>query len=231
MNHSTIKGLPDTERPYEKCLKNGPTALSNAELLAVILRTGTKGTSSVELAREILSRSKVKSDLLGLHYLTISDLCRMKGIGIVKAVQIQCITELSRRMAKAVAGEKCVFTSAKAIADYYMEDFRHSTQEQVLLLMFDTKGTLLCEQIISKGTVNQSCISPREIFLEALEHHAVYIILLHNHPSGDVTPSPEDQMLTKRVWECGDLLGIALMDHIILGDKCYFSFREQGIIQ
>lgn len=231
MNHNTIKELPDAERPYEKCLKCGPASLTDAELLAVILRTGTRGTTSIELAREILSRSNVRPNLLGLHSLTTAQLCEIKGVGTVKAVQIQCITELSRRMAKARAGEGRSFVNARAIADYYMEDFRHLEQEQVMLLMFDTKGMLLAEQIISRGTVSQACVSPREIFLAALQNRAVYVILMHNHPSGDVTPSTEDHMLTKRVWEAGNLLGIALMDHIIIGDMRYLSFREQGIIK
>lgn len=230
LNHNTIKSLPDEERPYEKCLKYGPAALTDAELLAVVLRTGTQGATSIELAREILGRSKVESNLLGLHYLTVADLKEIRGVGSVKAVQIQCITELSRRMAKAVGSPKRAFSSAKEIANYYMEDFRHLAQEQVLLLMFDTKGALLGDPVISKGTVNQSCISPREIYLEALEHHAVYVILLHNHPSGDAKPSPEDELLTKRVWESGEMLGVALMDHIIIGEKCYFSFHEAGLL-
>lgn len=231
MDHITIKGLPDEERPYEKCLNHGPKALTDAELLAVLLRTGRQGATSVELAREILNRSRGKASLLGLHYLTLSELRSIPGVGSVKAVQIQCITELCRRMAKASAGEGRVFTSARAIADYYMEDFRHLPQEQVLLLMFDIKGRLLGETVISKGTVSQACVSPREIFLEALNYYAVYVILLHNHPSGDVSPSPEDQLLTQRVWESGNLLGIALMDHIIIGDRQYYSFREQGMIK
>lgn len=231
MNHYTVKGLPDDERPYEKCLKMGPASLTDAELLAVILRTGTRGITSIELAREILNRPKDKSNLLGLYGLTVSELCEIRGVGTVKAVQIQCITELSRRMAKARAGEGRSFHSAAAIAEYYMEDFRHLPQEQVMLLMFDTKGMLLKDEIISKGTVSQSCASPREIFLTALNHRAVYVILMHNHPSGDVTPSPEDHILTKRVREAGTMLGIPLMDHIILGDRRYFSFREQGIIK
>lgn len=149
----------------------------------------------------------------------------------MKAVQIQCITELSRRIAKAAAAEGNTFTSAQAIAEYYMEDFRHLDQERVFLLSFDTRGKLLSEKTISMGTVSQSCVSPREIFLEALECHAVYVILLHNHPSGDPQPSPEDRLLTMRVRESGKLLEIPLMDHIILGDRCYFSFREEGIIK
>ncbi|MDO4345528.1 MAG: DNA repair protein RadC [Eubacteriales bacterium] len=230
MDHQTIKTMPDAERPYEKCLDSGPSSLTDAELLAVILRTGTPGRTSVELAREILNRAEGTSGLFGLHYLTIPELCKIKGVGKVKAVQIQCITELSRRIAKAAAGEGHIFQNAEAIAGYYMEDFRYLLQEQVMLLMFDTKGMLLGERIISIGTVNQSCISPREIFLEALKHHAVYVILLHNHPSGDVTPSPEDSLVTERMRQAGEILGIELMDHIILGDRRYFSFREKGML-
>lgn len=231
MNHYTMKHLPDDERPYEKCLNAGPAVLTDAELLAVILRTGTKGTTSVGLAKEILNRSTVKPGLLGLHHLSTSELRSIKGVGMVKAVQLQCIAELSRRIAKAAAGGGHIFTSAKAIADYYMEDFRHLCQEQVFLLCFDTKGELLSEKMISKGTVSQACVSPREVFLEALKCQAVYVILLHNHPSGDVSPSPEDRLLTMRVHESGNLIGISLMDHIILGNRCYFSFREEGIIK
>lgn len=228
MNHSTVKELPNAERPYEKCLKFGPGRLSDAELLAVILRTGTRGLTSVELAQEILKRSKKNAGLLGLHHLTVQDLCKIKGVGTVKAVQIRCITELSRRIAKAAAGDGISFHSASAIAEYYMEDFRHLEQEQVLLLMFDTRCRLLGETVISRGTVNQSLLSPREIFLCALNYHAVGIILLHNHPSGDATPSNEDFKITRRMKDSGELLGIELLDHIVIGDRCYFSFRETG---
>lgn len=231
MNHTTMKQIPDDERPYEKCLKSGAGALTDAELLAVILRTGAKGTTSVELAKEILSCSKTQPGLLGLYHLSVSGLRSIRGVGKVKTVQIQCIMELSRRIAKAAAAEGNTFNSAQAIAEYYMEDFRHLAQEQVFLLSFDTKGELLSEKMISMGTVNQSCVSPREIFLEALGCRAVYLILLHNHPSGDPQPSPEDRLLTMRVSESGKLLGIPLMDHIILGDRCYFSFREEGIMK
>ncbi len=231
MNHITMKQMPDDERPYEKCLKSGAGVLTDAELLAVILRTGAKGTTSIELAKKILNCSKTQPGLLGLYHLSASGLCSIRGIGKVKAVQIQCITELSRRIAKAAAAEGNTFTSAQAIAEYYMEDFRHLDQERVFLLSFDTRGKLLSEKTISMGTVSQSCVSPREIFLEALECHAVYVILLHNHPSGDPQPSPEDRLLTMRVRESGKLLEIPLMDHIILGDRCYFSFREEGIIK
>lgn len=226
---NTMKELSDAEKPYEKCLEKGPEYLTDAELLAVILRTGSNGVTSVELARKVLESSKVENSLLGLNHLTIPGLMNIRGIGKVKAVQLKCIAELSRRMAKATAGEGHFFTDAAAIADYYMEDFRHCHQEKVLLLMFNTKCRLLCEKIISTGTANTSSITPREIFLEALEHHAVYIILLHNHPSGDPAPSREDIRLTQSVRESGNMLGIQLLDHIILGEKCYTSFYEEGL--
>lgn len=229
MNH-TMKELSAEERPYEKCLQKGPSFLTDAELLAVILRTGSNGITSVELAREVLNCCKAGNSLLGLYELSIPALMQIKGIGKVKAVQLKCIAELARRMAKATAGEGHVFQSAAAIADYYMEDFRHCHQEMVLVLMFNSKCRLLCEHLVSKGTVNQSSISPREIFLEALAHHAVYIIVLHNHPSGDASPSREDIALTERIEASGHMLGIELMDHIILGDQCYASFREMGLL-
>lgn len=226
----TMKELSENDRPYEKCLQRGAEHLTDAELLAVILRTGANGINSVELAREVLSSSKVENSILGLHHLEIPQLMQIRGIGKVKAVQIKCIAELSKRMAKAAAGEGRVFKSASAIASYYMEDFRHCRQEKVMLLMFNSRCKLLSEKIISTGTVNQSSVSPREIFLEALEYHAVYIILVHNHPSGEASPSQEDRKLTEKVCQAGHMLGIELMDHIILGDRCYVSFREKGLL-
>lgn len=225
-----MKELPDSERPYEKCLKYGPAFLSDAELLAVVLRTGTTGMTSVELAQEILLRRTSPAGLAGLYHLSIPQLREIRGVGEVKAIQIRCLSELARRMAKTAAGEGHRFLNAREIADYYMEDFRHLLQEQIMVLMFDTKGGLLADRVISRGTVNQAVVTPREIFLEALKNHAVYIILMHNHPSGDVHPSPEDDSMTQRVQEAGELLGIALMDHLILGDRRYFSYREAGLI-
>jgi len=230
MNHYKLKDLPEEERPYEKCLKDGPFCLSDAELLAVILRTGSKGETSIELAKKILSDGESRYGLTGLRRMTVSELCRIKGVGKVKAVQIQCIAELSRRIAKYSAGDGITFNRPKMIADYYMEDFRHLDQEHILLLMLDTKCHLLREQTIAKGTADRCCISPREIFGEALAHHAVCIVLLHNHPSGDSTPSEDDNLFTMRIREAGELLGISLLDHIVLGDKCYFSYRENNMI-
>ncbi len=230
MDHYTLKDLPTMERPYEKCLEKGPEVLSDAELLAVILRTGTKGATSVELAREILSQSGC-GGLVGLIQMKIPQLCKVRGVGKVKAVQIKCIAELSRRIAKtALHGETLCFDDPSVIAKYYMEDFRHMDQEHVMALMLDSKCHLLHEEVIAKGTVNQAPVTPREIFRIALSFQAVFVILLHNHPSGDVTPSGSDDQLTKRVAQAGNLVGIPLVDHIILGDRNYFSYKEKGLL-
>ena len=148
----------------------------------------------------------------------------------VKAVQIQCVLELARRMAREEAGEGICFRTPASIAGYYMEDLRHREQEVLLLLMLNQKGRLLREKYMFKGTVNASVISPREIFLEALSARAVQIILLHNHPSGDARPSREDLNVTRRVREAGELLGIRLTDHIIIGEHAYMSFREENYL-
>ena len=231
MNHTyTMKQLLKEDRPYEKCLCYGAKSLSNAELIASILRTGTKGLNSLELARILLDSSCGDDGLLNIHHLTLDKLKSIKGIGTVKAVQILCLSELAKRLAKATAKEGLVFTLPSTIADYYMEEMRHQKQEFMKLLMLNTKSMLIGETDISKGTVNASLISPRELFIEALEKEAVSIILIHNHPSGDPTPSSQDILLTKRVKDAGSLIGIELLDHIIIGNNCYKSFAEEKLL-
>lgn len=226
----SMKDLPASERPYEKCERDGAAALSDAELIAVILRTGSKETRSTELAAKILSYSNTYPGLRGISRMTQKDFMSIHGIGRVKAVQLLCLTELSIRMAKATFADGIRYTDPSSVAEYYMQDMRSLKTEQSRLLMFDTKSKLLREEIISIGTVNASIMSPREVFLLAVKYEAVYIILLHNHPSGDPTPSKEDIAVTKRMKEAGELLGVTLMDHIIIGDNRYISLKEQGII-
>ena len=225
-----MKQIPKEVRPYERCLKYGPQVLSDAELLAVILRSGSVGENSLELSSRLLSLGEKQQGLLGLLHMSIEELQMIRGIGSVKAVQLLCIGELSKRIAKANASKGIVMGSPQTIANYYMEDMRHQSQEILQMMMLNTKSRLIAETIISKGTVNASLISPREIFLEALKHQAVYIILIHNHPSGDPTPSREDIFVTRKVKEAGNMIGIALMDHIIIGDHSYISLKERGII-
>ena len=215
--------------PYEKFLERGPQFLSNAELLAVIIRTGTVGADSIEVAREVFQFYDCQEKISDLHYLKIEDLMKVKGIGKVKAVKILCVLELSTRIAISKAKEKLSFTNPATIANYYMEKMRYLRVEEVLLLLLDGKNHLIKEEIISKGTVNASLVSPREIMICALEYHAVYFILLHNHPSGDATPSKQDIEVTKRLNEVGHLLDIPILDHIIIGDQSYYSLKENGL--
>lgn len=226
----TMKEILKEDRPYEKCLQFGAEALSDTELIAVLLRTGTKGMNSLKLARNILDSSCGDDGLLNIHHLTLEKLMSIKGIGKVKALQILCLSELAKRLAKASAKEGLVFSLPSTIASYYMEEMRHQKQEHMKLLMLNTKSKLIGESNIFKGTVNASLVSPRELFIEALEKEAVSIILLHNHPSGDPTPSNQDILLTKRIKEAGSLIGIELLDHIIIGNNCYMSFSEAEML-
>lgn len=226
----TMKELPKDEQPYEKFEAYGAEGLSDAELLAVILRTGTKGIPAVSMARNILGESGAERGILSIEYLSLKELKKISGVGHVKAIQIKCIAELAKRMAKAEQYQKVSFRQPKSVAEYYMEEFRMKKQEYMMLIMLNTKSMLIADKVIFKGTVNASLVSPREIFMEAIEHEAVYIILLHNHPSGDPTPSREDIALTKRIKEAGNLMDIKLLDHVIIGDHKYISFAEQDLL-
>ncbi len=225
--NENFNSLPEEERPYERCMRHGAGQLSDRELLAVLLRTGAKGRTVLELAGELLKLVPEREGFTGLRRMSLEELSAVKGIGKVKAVQLKCVLELARRMAREESGAGIYFKTPASVAEYYMEDMRHKEQEVLLLLMLDQKGRLLREKYIFKGTVNASMISPREIFLEALSSRAVQIILLHNHPSGDASPSKEDRNVTRRIQEAGRLLGITLTDHIIIGERTYVSFLEE----
>ncbi len=224
----TMKELPDPEKPYEKCMHQGPAALSDAELISVIIRTGSRGEKSTDLAARILSAGP--DGLLNLIYMNTEDFMRIHGIGRVKAIQLKCVGELSRRIASAARHREPVFSGPDEIASFYMERMRHERKEILMLSMFDRKNMLLGDDIVSVGTSSASLISPGEIFKTALQKRAEFIILLHNHPSGNPEPSREDISVTSRIYKCGELLEIPLMDHIIIGDNCYYSFREQGLL-
>ena len=231
MNSHTMKQLPEEERPYEKCLAYGPEVLTDSELLAVILRSGTRGISSVALASQILEAGAGgEQGLLGIHRLSMGDLMEFRGIGQVKAVQIKCIGELSKRIASVSAKKLLDFQNPETIADYYMEPMRHEEQEIMICMMLNTKNQLLGETVISRGTVNASLVSPRDLILAAFRFRAVFIIIVHNHPSGDPKPSRDDLEITKRIQAACSLVDIPLLDHIIIGDQRYISFRQEGML-
>lgn len=221
----------DFNRPYERCLMYGPASLTDAELLAVIIRSGTVGINATALADKILHLPGPDSGLLALCHLSIQELMELPGIGQIKAIQLKCVGELSKRIATYNAKQELSFSDPCSIADYYMEQLRHEEKESLFCMMLDTKNNLIRDECISTGTVNYAVLSTRELFLAALRYRAVSIILVHNHPSGDPAPSMEDIQLTERVRKAGNLLSIRLLDHIVIGDKCYVSFRENGILK
>ncbi len=218
-------------RPYEKFHAYGPEHLTESELLAIILRTGTGNTSALELAEQVLALAKPpREGLLGLYDISLQELMQLRGIGEVKAVKLKCLTELSMRISRACAKEVMVCEDSSSVADYFMEQLRHKDTECVLLVSLDGRGRILKESLISSGTVRMSLVSPREIFLEALQNKAVNIILVHNHPSGDPTPSQSDMNLTDSIKRMGEVLEIPLLDHIIIGDNRYTSFKELSLL-
>ena len=223
-NHITTKELPLSERPYEKCLLHGAGALSDAELLAVILKSGSSGMNGIQLAQQILQSGR--KNLLNLHHLSVEELMSFPGIGEVKAIQLKCVAEISRRIAQTARREQIELSDAASVAAYYMERLRHEPREQLILSMFDIKCRLLGDCVIATGSAHAVYGSPREIFLQLLEKRAAAFILLHNHPSGDPAPSMEDVRLTRRIRDCGTLMDITMSDHIIIRDNKYYSFRE-----
>lgn len=216
------------ELPYERFIRFGPENLTEAELLAIIIRTGTREMSALELAEQVLKLARYpREGLLGLYNVTVDELKGIKGIGEVKAVKLKCLAELSKRISAARASDGMNFTNPGQVADYFMERLRHRETECVILVCLDAKGQFIAERQLSEGSVRMALISPREIFLEALSCRAVNIMLVHNHPSGDPTPSKADVELTDSVRQIGDKIDIPLLDHIIIGDRQYVSFRTE----
>ncbi len=230
MKNILLRDKADLERPYEKCLIYGPGALTDAQLLAVLLRSGTQGRPVLEVAEAVMRRAPGNNGLLGLCSLSIPELMEIPGIGEVRAIQLTCVAELSRRIAATRRRERISLDSPSSIADYFMETLRHEERESLYCVMLDTRSRLLGQEQISLGTGDQAVFSVRDIFLAALRHRATSLVMVHNHPSGDPNPSSADLEATARVGEGGRLLGIRLLDHIIIGNNSYFSFAEADLI-
>jgi len=224
--HYRIKELPKDDRPYEKFLKYGVKALSDSELVAVFIKTGIQNKTSIDIAREVLLMPDGTTSLLSLHKKSIDELRQISGIGLVKALCLKCIVEISERIALSEYNSKVNFTSPKSIADYYMERFRHLNHEEFCVIFLDSNNRLITERVLTIGTINQSIVSVREVFINALDLKALRIVLLHNHPSGNCEPSMDDIMTTKALYKAGQLLNIEVLDHLIIGDRNYLSFKE-----
>ncbi|PLR93718.1 RadC family protein [Bacillus sp. T33-2] len=222
-----IRDYPQTERPRERFVQNGPQSLSNQELLALLLGTGTKQESVLQLASRLLTEFE------GLRLLkdaTLEELIAIKGIGTAKAVHILAAVEIGRRIAGHTLEERYVIRSPEDGAKYMMNEMRFLTQEHFVCLYLNTKNQVLHRQTIFIGSLNASIVHPREVFREAVRRSAASVICLHNHPSGDPTPSREDIEVTKRLSECGKIVGIELLDHLIIGENKFVSLKEKGYV-
>ena len=224
-----IKDWPAEERPREKLLQQGVSVLSDAELLALIIRTGSAAdkTSAVDQARQMLATF---GSLRALAAATTTELCRQNGIGPAKAAEIQALFELGRRFARQQIRPGDRFTSSNDIFDHYHEKLRDRKKEVFLSLLLDSKNRLLREIQVSEGSLNASIVHPREVFAPIIRESAAAVLFIHNHPSGDPTPSREDIDLTERLAEAGKLMGVRVLDHIIIGNGSYVSFCDRGLL-
>ena len=227
-NNIKISDIPKNERPMEKLLKYGADDLANAELLAVLLRSGTKGENIISLSTRLLSDV---GGLDGLLHINLEEIKKIKGIKEVKACQIIAMMELFRRF-RTLRSQNDDFkiSSPKDISMLLINEMNNLNQEVLKLILLNTKNTVIGVKDVFKGSLNSSIVHPREIFREAVQRGSANIIICHNHPSGDPTPSNEDINVTLRIKQCGDLMGIKLLDHIIIGNNNYISLKEKGII-
>lgn len=232
----TLRQLPRGERPRERLVRYGSTALANAELLAILIQTGDagSGTSALDLAHRILSKGAEDAggadrELRYLARVSVEELSRIRGIGVAKATQIKAAVELGRRVARDVPGERPFTGSPEDVARLIQDDLWHLEQEQLWALLVDVKNRMITKELVSVGDLNSSMAHPREVFKAAIRKNAHAVILVHNHPSGDPSPSTDDILATRRLAEAGRLLGIEVHDHLIFAGKDYYSFRRQGI--
>lgn len=225
-----IKEWPADERPREKILNKGAGSLSDAELLALIIRTGDTVTrkSAIDLGRDIISH--FGNNLRELGSAEIGELTAIKGMGLAKAAGIKAAFTLAARFQARRLENLDRFTSPRQVFDYFHHEFRDSRKEYFLVLLLDGKNRIIRRVQISEGSLNQSIVHPREVFNPAVRESAAALILVHNHPTGDPAPSAEDIAITRRLKEAGDLMGIKVLDHIIVGDGEYLSFVERGLL-
>lgn len=225
--HMTIKEFPEQERPREKLIKLGENNLSDAELLAIIIGKGSKNNTAISLAHQLIKNQKQ-----GLRFLfgaTINEISKFKGIGTAKATQIKAALELGRRLS-IQSPINTTIEKPLDVVEYLMEEMKYLTQEHFNVVLLNTKNMVLDVENITKGIVNASLVHPREVFKNAIRKNSTSIILAHNHPSGDPTPSAEDKSITRRLYEAGEILGIKVIDHIVIGDGNYISFKEMGML-
>lgn len=224
-----IKHWPESERPREKLLRKGADNLSEAELLALLIRTGdaATGVSALDLGRRLLQQF---GDLRTLAGATMTEICQVKGTGPAKAASIKAALELANRFKARRLESGARYTSPEQVYEHYHYAYRDRKKEYFLALLLDGKNRIIRETQISEGSLNQSIVHPREVFTAAVRESAAAIILVHNHPTGDPTPSAEDLQITRRLKDAGDLMGVKILDHVVIGDGDFVSFAARGML-
>lgn len=225
-----MKDLPEEERPREKLLQSGVNALSNAELLAILLHTGYKDRPALHVAEQILTLYK-EQGLDGIANLSAQDFSAVKGIGNAKAAVLLAAIELGRRLAQRAAKRRWLIRSADDVAAYMMPRLRDESREHFVAVLLNSKNRVLAAPLISMGSLNASIVHPRELFREAVRASAAAVILVHNHPSGDPRPSREDLEVTRSMAAAGEMMQIPVLDHVIIGDNAYCSLKEEGLLE
>ena len=220
-----MKDLTPEDRPREKLLKHGPGALGDNELVALLLGSGFRGTDALHVANDLLHR---RGGLHGLVRSTAADLAHVNGIGTAKASQVLAALELGRRTLACAPGARVQLRTARDAAAYLMPAYGSRPVEQFGVVLLDTKHRVMKTTVVASGTLNSTVVEPRDVFREAVVTGAAALVAFHNHPSGDPTPSPQDEELTRRLIAGGILMGIDVVDHVILGDTRYSSLREMG---
>ncbi|MBI5742061.1 MAG: DNA repair protein RadC [Nitrospirae bacterium] len=230
MEYKSIKEWPEEERPRERLLRYGAQGLSTAQLLAVILRTGGKGKSALELGREALSHFR---SLKGMEDASVSEFSDLKGMGGVKVAQMKAAFELGRRLLQEEASHSLrnpSFKNSREVYEYYRPKFYGLKKEKFLCSLLDAKNRVYREISVSDGTLSSSPVHPREVFKYAIKESAASVLFVHNHPSGDPTPSLDDLDITKRLVETGKIIGIHVLDHVVVSDGGYVSIMEKGYL-
>lgn len=226
-----MKELPISERPYEKLEMYGANSLSNAELLAIIIKTGTKEESSVTIAQKILNLNEDrKNNLKFLQDISINELTKIKGIGKIKAIQLKAVSELTKRMSRPITNNKIKITCPQDVANLLIDELKNEKRELVKVLILNSKNIIIKILDVSYGSSNLAIVTPKDILAEVIKMEAPKIILAHNHPSGDPLPSKADMAFTDRLIEASKLLGVELLDHIVIGHDSYESiFYRKGL--
>ena len=224
MHIKSIKEIPVDDRPREKMANKGATALTDAELVAILLRTGTAEKSALDIASEMTADGGLYKRLASITRL--NELTNIKGLGQAKAATVLAALEIGRRIASAKPVEKIHLSCPQDVAELLMPRLRYAVKEQFIVILLNGKNKVIGTEVISEGSLSSSIVHPREVYASALLNHAAAIMVAHNHPSGDPKPSDEDREITSLLVRSGKVLGIPLVDHIVIGDGTYYSFQE-----